>query len=48
LVLALLGKRGHGGFVWDSRPGFTILLLGPHSKGLNDQLVEGSGHRDID
>src|SRR5215472_7649821 len=32
LVLAVLGKRGHGGFVWDSGPGCTILLLGRHSK----------------
>ena len=28
MVLVVLGKRGHGGFVWDSRPGCTILLLG--------------------
>ena len=48
LVLAVLGKRGNGGFVWNSRIGCRILLLGRHSKGLNDQLVEGSGHRDID
>src|SRR6516225_479631 len=32
LVLAVLGKRGNGGFVWDSRAGCTILLLGRHSK----------------
>jgi len=32
LVLAVLGKRGNGGFVWDSRPGCTILLLGRHCK----------------
>jgi PAS domain-containing protein len=32
VVLAVLGKRGNGGFVWDSRPGCTILLLGRHSK----------------
>jgi hypothetical protein len=32
LVLAVLGRRGNGGFVWDSRPGCTILLLGRHSK----------------
>ena len=32
LVLAVLGKRGHSGFVWDFGPGCTILLLGRHSK----------------
>ena len=48
LVLAVLGKRGNGGFVWDSRPGCTILLLGRHSKEAQRRLVEGSGHRDID
>src|SRR6516162_7322493 len=32
LVLAVLGKRGNGGFVWDSRPGWPILLLDRHSK----------------
>src|SRR5215469_13656205 len=32
LVLAVLGKRGNGGVVWDSGPGCTILLLGRHSK----------------
>src|SRR4029077_6956809 len=32
LVLAVLGKLGNGGFVWDSRPVCTILLLGRHSK----------------
>src|SRR6516225_11214264 len=32
LVLAVLGKRGNGGFVWDSGPCCTILLLGRHSK----------------
>jgi hypothetical protein len=30
--LAVFGKRGNGGFVWASRPGCTILLLGRHSK----------------
>src|SRR6516164_5337173 len=33
LVLAMLWKRGNGGFVWDSRPGCTILLLGRDRKG---------------
>ena len=33
MVLAVLGKRGNGGFVWDSRPGCTILLLGRDRKG---------------
>ena len=32
LVLAVLGKRGDGSFVWDSRAGCTILLLGRHRK----------------
>ena len=32
LVLAVFGKRGNGGFVWDSRPGCAIFLLGRHSK----------------
>src|SRR6516164_3099989 len=32
LVLAVLGKRGNGGFVWDSGPGCTILLLGRDRK----------------
>ena len=33
LVLAVLGKRGNGGFVWDSRACCTILLLGRDRKG---------------
>src|ERR1700745_180422 len=33
LVLAVLGKRDNGGFVWDSGPGCTILLLGRDRKG---------------
>ncbi len=35
--------------LFGSRPGCTILLLGADIvKKLNDRLVEGSGHRDID
>ena len=48
LVLAVLGKRGNGGFVWDSRLVAQFFDWADIVKKLNDRLVEGSGHRDID
>ena len=48
LVLAVLGKGGNGGFVGILALVAQFFYWAEIVKGLNDQLVEGSGHRDID
>jgi hypothetical protein len=44
----VLWKRGNGGFVWDSRLVAQFFYWAEIVNGLNDRLVEGSGHRVID